>query len=55
MTLSNRDARILVAGIIPIGFDADKVSPEAKQQIADALKKILALVRANNRGNAKHP
>jgi hypothetical protein len=41
--MTRRDARIILCGLIPDGFDAFKMTPQARQEVRNALDKILEL------------
>ena len=41
--MTRRDARVILFGLIPDGFDAFKMTPRARQEVRAALDKILEL------------
>lgn len=41
--MTKTDARILLCGLIPDGFDADRLSARGKCEVRDAIDKILEL------------
>jgi hypothetical protein len=49
MQLSYADAKVLISGIIPRGFDARTVSDEGKKDVRAALEKILELTKLTRR------
>lgn len=41
--IERRDARTLISGIIPQGFEADRLTPEGRREVREALDCVLSL------------
>lgn len=46
--LSRKNARVLISGLIPQGFEAAALTPHGRQEVREALDTILALTESAN-------